>query len=619
MFRECINLKAIDLDGLTSNSIATSESMFQNCSNLIEIKSPTSADSFSNSKNTRNMFFGCRTLTYLNTALFKDSDTVDAANMFAECNSIVTLDFTNTRFSSLKNASSMFEGCTMLSYLKFDKCNPVLEKADSMFAKCKYLTNLDISSLDFSNVKDFSHFVFDNNKLVCMGDLNTSSITNSTHMFEGNYSLISPNVTVQNWLKSGYKWYNPNLCLPQRAPYDVTVHSVDKPYPVAFDDNDEVVKGAFAVIKEAPGVWRVFSHLSVSHNHILSFNSFGVSPVTKIIVNNFDNVVSAKYMLLKLNILTSVEFNSLCNSNLLISTSCMFSDKNLLGPVDFTYLNTSKVVDMSGMFSFTDTIAVGDSPFNHTLDVSAVLNMKKMFANANVSKSDFSTFNSSKATDMSEMFMGATIKDDFTFSRIVMREVVTAVRMFKNSNVKTVDMTNAELLSIIEMTGMFEGCKELTTVRSHGALFTRPTLAVVDRMFKDCVNLDTVSISNFTASNLDDLSSMFANCHNLKNVNTPDGWPNNIITTDNMFSGCNSLVKLESLPTNNNLNSLNNMFKGCTNLECLNAISTIKSNGDRSEYTQGMFDGCSSLTNPDLPDQIRILNGMDWTSSTPCP
>ena len=70
--------------------------------------------------------------------------------------------------------------------------------ADSMFGKCKKLTTIDLSTMDFSNVYSMN-YMFENNLLLSTiyvsNDWNVDNVTNSYNMFNNCSSLVGGNGT----------------------------------------------------------------------------------------------------------------------------------------------------------------------------------------------------------------------------------------------------------------------------------------------------------------------------------------------------------------------------------------------------------------------------------------
>jgi surface protein len=84
--------------------------------------------------------------------------------------------------------------------------------------------------------------------------------------------------------------------------------------------------------------------------------------------------------------------------------SSLFLDATSFGAPDLTQWSTSRVTDMTSMFA-------GATSFNghiSTWDVSSVTSFRYMFVSASSFNRDISQWNTSRASTMDEMFMDAT-------------------------------------------------------------------------------------------------------------------------------------------------------------------------------------------------------------------
>ena len=91
-------------------------------------------------------------------ASFKGSNTSDVTNMygmFATCRRLTSLDVSSFNTSNVTNMGSMFQNCNSLTLLNlsgFDTSK--VTNMDYMFMDCNSLTSLDLSGWNMSNVTD---------------------------------------------------------------------------------------------------------------------------------------------------------------------------------------------------------------------------------------------------------------------------------------------------------------------------------------------------------------------------------------------------------------------------------------------------------------------------------
>ena len=136
-------------------------------------------------------------------------------------------------------------------------------------------------------------------------------------------------------------------------------------------------------------------------------------------------------------------------------------------------------------------------------------------------------------------------------------------------NLTTIEgLSNIDTSKWTYMSGMFQGCKSLTSLDlSH---FDTSNVTTISQMFAGCSSLKSLDLSNFNTSNFVNLQWMFQNCTSLENLNL-SGWVlPNAGDMQYMFSGCSSLktLDLSSLKAPNAF-YLNNLFAGCTSLTSL--------------------------------------------------
>ena len=80
----------------------------------------------------------------------------------------------------------------------------------------------------------------------------------------------------------------------------------------------------------------------------------------------------------------------------------------------------------------------------------------------------------------------------------------------------------------------------------------------INRIFRDCITLLSIDLSNFNTNNVNNMSNMFYNCSSLTSLSNFNN--NNVNNKSNMFFNCSSLTSLNLSNFNtNNVNNMNNM------------------------------------------------------------
>ena len=207
MFADKSNLTSIDFHNLDTRNVENMSGMFFNCSSLTGLD----LSSFNTSKvyEMNNLFDGCTKLTTLDLSLFDTSKVERAVSMFEGCSSLTSLDLSMLDFSKVKEISkdngdddysSIFKYCSSLTSLKLPKMSNKITNMACLFSGCKNLTELNLNSLDTSNVNNMLG-MFENCTSITKLDLsalNTSKVSNMSFMFYRCSHLASLNLSSFN-------------------------------------------------------------------------------------------------------------------------------------------------------------------------------------------------------------------------------------------------------------------------------------------------------------------------------------------------------------------------------------------------------------------------------------
>ena len=148
--------------------------------------------------------------------------------------------------------------------------------------------------------------------------------------------------------------------------------------------------------------------------------------------------------------------------------------------------------------------------------------------------------------------------------------------------------------SVTNMSSMFYGCSDLTTV----PLFNTANVQNMSSMFFECITLTTVPL--FNTANVQNMSSMFQNCYTLTTVplfNTA-----NVTNMVSMFLGCSSLTTVPLFNTSS-VTNMPSMFQNCYSLTTVSLFNTANVTNMSS-----MFLGCYSLQTVTLFNTSSVTN-----------
>ena len=192
MFKDCRNLKSIDVSGFDTSNVNEMRLVFSGCESLTSLD----VSGFDTSKvnNMQSMFYGCSSLSSLDLSGFDTSKVFNMSAMFRDCESLASLDVSSFDTSNVEYMFYIFENCKSLTSLdlsNFDTSK--VFSMDSMFLGCESLTSLDLSSFDTSNVTNMNNmFAYCNNMTsLDLITFDTSNVKNMKAMFLACKSLVS--------------------------------------------------------------------------------------------------------------------------------------------------------------------------------------------------------------------------------------------------------------------------------------------------------------------------------------------------------------------------------------------------------------------------------------------
>ncbi|SDB21927.1 BspA family leucine-rich repeat surface protein [Butyrivibrio sp. INlla16] len=150
MFYNCRNLKFVDLSTCDTSNVTDMTSMFEGCEKLKSVK----LGNFKTSKVTsfRRMFYGCERLENLTLRSFDTSNASDMRGMFGKCRNLKELDVSTFDTSAVMYMGYMFGQCNGLTALNLSSFDTkAVLNMGSMFEGCENLGSLDLSSFDVSS------------------------------------------------------------------------------------------------------------------------------------------------------------------------------------------------------------------------------------------------------------------------------------------------------------------------------------------------------------------------------------------------------------------------------------------------------------------------------------
>ena len=393
------------------------------------------------------------------------------------------------------------------------------------------------------------------------------------------------------------------------------------------------------------------------------FNNIGLKiKIERLDLSTWDvsNVTNMSYMFYGCTLLKEVNLST-WNTSHVTTMMAMFEDCKSLKSLDLTNFDTSGVYNMKFMFSRCKSLVnLNISNWN----TSKVEDMISMFNGCKSLKElDLSNFNTYNVKYMQAMFYGCKLltKLNLTGWEIynTRKKKVNMDNMFTGCNsLKTIQTDNSKIFYQFKL--MIRGLNEkmeqfditdysdneddfidrhtiTNVIKEHPSDYEELCVLINDRhknmenRYLDCSDIDvsnmgedmnnlfdgfndveTINITGWKTSNIENMSFMFYNCKNLKNIiGIGELNLSNVEAIQSMFSGCESLVSLDI--SNWDVSNVGNMY--CLFNECKKLVSLNLSSWDVSSVydMKYMFQNCYNLTNLYISEwDVSGVNDMSF-------
>ena len=313
----------------------------------------------------------------------------NSARLFAYCYNLKSIDFTNNfDTSQITQMNSMFETCTNLVEIKgVEKWNTSQVKDISyMFVGCRNLQNVNVTKF------------------------NTSKITNMDYTFK-ECNKLSGEITISNINTNYYREIFKDCSTDSSAKFivkytDEATKVVAERMVATKSTNSNVVLG---------GMPSILVDSSTFHSTILRMNEINYVTEIRFIygtpnpngVDLSENKNKSIMANIEGNVLTIASegeiFANPDASRMFYQMGFVDQPNQILKKINFENFNTSKVIDMEGMFSYctqlTDIVGL------EKWDTSKVTTMREMFDTCTALVNlDVSMFNTSNVKDMYGLF-----------------------------------------------------------------------------------------------------------------------------------------------------------------------------------------------------------------------
>ena len=284
-----------------------------------------------------------------------------------------------------------------------------------------------------------------------------------------------------------------------------------------------------------------------------------------------------------------------------------------VGPFGVTFINDENAHNVTGRewedyVSTIRTVAFDPSFAN----CSTIFSTAGWFCNDSnlVAIRGIEYLNTDNVMDMTGMFCGCKSLTSIDLSHFNTSNVTNMWAMFNRcESFTTFNLEQFNTSKVTDMRGMFYGCSSLTNLDlSH---FDVSKVIYFNSMFRECTKLENLNLTGWRTSSAQVMQVMFGKCESLKSIDLSGFDTSNATNLLQMFYGCR---KLKSLDLSNfktpKVTAMHGLFYRCEALESLD-ISSL----NPSEVTDlhSIFFGCTSLKNLDVSHfETSKATNMDY-------
>ena len=227
----------------------------------------------------------------------------------------------------------------------------------------------------------------------------------------------------------------------------------------------------------------------------------------------------------------------------------------------------------------------------------------------NISESNIEIYISDKKIDFNYKYKSSEkgeIKVLFKFIKLLTN---TSFMFYKCSCLESIDLSLFNASDVDNMKNMFYECSSLKSVNLTS--FDSSKVQDMRSMFEKCSSLISLDLSPFSTTNVENMRSMFESCSSLKSINLSSFNTTIVKDMSCLFYGCSSLISVDlSTFDTINVKDMYGMFRECSSIKSIDLSSFNTTNVDDM---RSMFEECSSLKKLNL-SSFDITNVKDMTN-----
>ena len=287
----------------------------------------------------------------------------------------------------------------------------------------------------------------------------------------------------------------------------------------------------------------------------------------------------------------------------------ILSDKNTsYNKLNYKFNNVPDKIIVNGKARNYTGIMVYDLEYEENV-ITMVFNNTLTECNAmfsgltNITRIDFSKFDSSKVIEMAAMFyecnslISINLKN---FNTVSVKDM--SAMFFGCSKLTSIDVSNFDTSSVIKMNGLFQECHSLLSLDLNN--FNTSSVIDMNSMFNHCLSLKILNLQSFDTSSVNNFHGIFKYCVSLLSLNLSSFNTSSANNLNHMFFGCHSLISLDIRHFDtSSIKNIHDMFKETNNktIYCINEETTpkimIQLNETKNNYTNNCEDICFTGSN----------------------
>ena len=236
-------------------------------------------------------------------------------------------------------------------------------------------------------------------------------------------------------------------------------------------------------------------------------------------------------------------------------------------------------------------------------------------------------FNTSKVTNMQDMFYNNSLLDNIDVSTFNTKNVIDMGGMFARcgfisldlSNFNTENLANIHVEEYRRNRSIFSYCNSLTNLDLSSFNTKKITqfgsYSSANGMFYECSSLTSLDLSSFDTSNAINMYHMFYGCSSLTSLDLSNFNTSSVTNIDYMFKNCSSLISLDLSGFNKILSNENSKtFSNCTSLIYLDISNIYFDLGTINHQLQDLIANSNLITTINL---YGASNPAGYTFPTP--